>query len=59
MLVHLGCFPLANKLACLVISIEFVFQEWPCYKKQFTLSLADPLGRLRMELVRVVECLVF
>lgn len=44
-----------------MISIEFVFQDGPCYEREpkFTLSLADPMGRLRSKLVRVVECLVF
>lgn len=36
-----------------MISVEFVFQKQP----KFTLSLADPMGRLRIELVRVLECL--
>lgn len=39
-------------------AVEFMFRGWPCYEKQpkFTLSLADPLGRVRIELARGLEC---
>lgn len=38
-----------------------MFHGWHCYAKQskFTLSLADPLGRLRIELAWRLECPVF